>query len=181
MGPLVLLLQAAFSQPILPESTLWTPLSSTQCPLHQETHNSYWSAQGWGTDHACISYFVLPSTERAISSDSPKFPFCPSCSPHIFWMWEPVLTFSFPPGLLAPFLIPFLFFFLWSYLVVRGFFFYPFRCPESSTNVQKVLCENCSICRCILDVIVRRDKFWVLLFCHLDFSLKIFFFNEFCF
>ena len=62
-----------------------------------------------------------------------------------------------------------------------GNFSYPFTCPESSTNVQKMLCENCSICRCILDVIVRRDKFWVLLFCHLDFSLKIVFFNEFCF
>ena len=122
VGPLVLLLQAVFSQPILPESTLWTPLSSTQCPLHQETHNSYWSAQGWGTDHACVSYFVLPSAESTISFDPPKFPFCSSWSPHIFWMWEPVLTFSLPPGLLAPFLFPFLFFFLSSYPVVRGFF-----------------------------------------------------------
>ena len=110
VGPLVLLLQAVFSQPILPESTLWTPLSSTQCPLHQETHNSYWSAEGWGTDHACVSYFVLPSAESTISFDPPKFPFCSSWSPHIFWMWEPVLTFSLPPGLLAPFLISFSFF-----------------------------------------------------------------------
>ena len=45
-------------------------------------------------------------------------------------------------------------------------------CPKSSTNVQQVLCENCSICRCILDVLVRRDELRILLFHHLDPSLS---------
>lgn len=32
-----------------------------------------------------------------------------------------------------------------------GDFSYLFRYPKSLTNVQQVFCENCSICRCILD------------------------------
>lgn len=78
----------------------------------------------------------------------------------------------------------FLFLFFFSFFGptrLLGHFSYPLRCPESSTNVQKMLCENCSICRCILDVIVRRDKFWVLLFCHLDFPLKFFSLMNFAF
>ena len=39
----------------------------------------------------------------------------------------------------------------------------------SSVSVQHVLCENCSICRCILDVFMGRDELHVLLLLrHLD-------------
>ena len=61
------------------------------------------------------------------------------------------------------------FFFLSSYQVVREFLLL-FWESKSSASLQQVLCENRSICRCILDVPVRRDEFHVLLFHHLDFS-----------
>ena len=79
------------------------------------------------------------------------------------------------PRVVGPFFdSSFLLFLLSSYPVVRGFISCPFRCPKSSANVQQVLCENRSICRCILDVLVRRDKFCILLFCHLDSSYASF-------
>jgi len=62
----------------------------------------------------------------------------------------------------------FLFFFLFSTLL-WGNFSCPFRCLKSSANVQPVFSENCSICRCIPDVLVRRDKFCILQFHYLDF------------
>ena len=57
---------------------------------------------------------------------------------------------------------------------LQGDFSCLFRCPKTSVNVQQVLCENWSICRCILDVVVRKDGFCVLLFHHLDDSCNIF-------
>ena len=51
------------------------------------------------------------------------------------------------------------------------FFFCPFWCLKSSASVQEELCENCSICSCILDVLMRRDEFHILLFCHFDCDL----------
>ena len=33
----------------------------------------------------------------------------------------------------------------------------PFKCLKSSTSVQQVLCENYSICRCLLDAFMWRD------------------------
>ena len=74
-------------------------------------------------------------------------------------MRGPPLTFNFLPGLLVPFLIP---------LFPFSSFLHPFRCWKSSTNVQQVLYENCSICRCILGVLARSYKFRILLFCHLN-------------
>ena len=62
----------------------------------------------------------------------------------------------------------FLFFFLFSTLL-WGNFSCLFRCLKSSANVQPVFSENCSICRCIPDVLVRRDKFCILQFHYLDF------------
>ena len=44
----------------------------------------------------------------------------------------------------------------------------PFRCLRSSMGVQRLLCENIFICRCILDVLVMRREFHIFLFCHLD-------------
>ena len=47
-----------------------------------------------------------------------------------------------------------------------GDFSCAFRSLKSSANVQQVLWENCSICRCILHVLVRNNEFYVLLFHH---------------
>ena len=101
----------------------------------------------YGTDHPWGSYSVLPATDQLLRSP-PKLPVCPSRSPR--W-WG---GFSSPP-------VP--------HPGVQGlshslFFFHPtwlcrnFSCPfsylRSSASVQLVLCENCLICRCILDVLV---------------------------
>lgn len=57
---------------------------------------------------------------------------------------------------------------LLSYPLYRNIFL-SFWCLRSSASVQQVLCEDCSICRCILDALVRRDELYVLLLlCHLD-------------
>ena len=122
---------------------------------------------------------VLPSTDNLLH---PSLIPCRSFSVsayfptvrEFFWVQEPPLTFSFPPGLLAPFLIP-LFFFssffhptrLWDNFSCR------FRCLKFSASVQQVLYENFSICRCIPDVLVRSDEFCILLFHCLDSSPDI--------
>ena len=83
-----------------------------------------------------------------------------------------LLTFNLPPGFLVPFLIPF-FFLSFSFFHptwLQGNFSCPLSCLKSSTNVQQVFCENCPIYRCILDVLVRREEFCILLFHHLDTS-----------
>lgn len=54
---------------------------------------------------------------------------------------------------------------------LQGDLSYPLRCPMSSANIEQVLCEDCFICRCIPNVLVRRDKFHITLFHHLDSSL----------
>ena len=116
--------------------------------------------------------FHRPST--AFSFDPLNVLFCPSCFPHHEGVYLSVGTsphFQLPTRVAGPCFDSFFlfFFFLSSYPVVRGFSC-PFRCPKSSANVQQVVYENCSICRCILDVLVRSNEFHVLLFCHLDFS-----------
>ena len=86
-------------------------------------------------------------------------------------MQRPPLPFSFLPGLLVPFLIPLFFFSSFFHPTqLLGDFSCPFTILRSSANVQQVLYENCSICRCILDVLVRSDEFCILLFRHLDSS-----------
>ena len=54
-----------------------------------------------------------------------------------------------------------------------GDFFCSFRCARSSASVQRALCENRSICGYVLDVLVRRDEFHILPFCHFDSSLSL--------
>ena len=52
----------------------------------------------------------------------------------------------------------------------------PFRCCRSSASVQRELCENSSICRCILDAFVERDELLVcLILWHLDPPISILF------
>ena len=175
---LLLSFQAVFSQPTTISSLgrLSKPHFPTPSPLSQQaTHNSGWNMQRCGVEHACNSYFVLTSTDHLLHS--PLIPWRSFSIPadfhsvrEFFWVWGPPFTFSFPLGLLVPFLIPLFFF---------SSFFHSFRCPKSSTNVQQVLCGNCSICRWILDVLVRSNEFHILLFHHLDSSLLSFFFFPF--
>ena len=142
-------------------------------PPQQETHDSGWVHRGAAqTMHAVLCpAFHRPS---AVFTFEPlNVTFCPSYFPHregVFWVQGPLFTFSLPPGLLVPFLIPLFFFSFFRPTQLWGVFSCPFGCAKSSTDVQHVLCENCSICRCILDILVRRDDFPILLFYHLDSS-----------
>ena len=98
-----------------PVSVLQIPFSSTQPPSQQETCNSGWNAQCCGVDHACSSYFVLPSTDHLLHSPLiPQSSFSvPADFPTVrkfFCMRGLPLTFSLLPELLVPFLIPLFFF-----------------------------------------------------------------------
>ena len=55
----------------------------------------------------------------------------------------------------SPLLCPF--FFLPYYMFTWGTFL-SFWCLSSSTSVYQVLCKNCSMCRCILDAFVGKEK-----------------------
>lgn len=158
----------------LPGSALQTPLSSTQpCSVPGDTQLRLECA---GEQHGpWAQFFVLPSTDQLLCSPrSRKVPFCPSGFPY----WEGASlscrNLSSPS---APdqecWSLPissFLSFFSFFYPTqLHGNLYCPFRCPRSSTSIQQVLCEN-SICRCILDALVRRCEFYLLLFCHLDSS-----------
>lgn len=117
--------------------------------------------------HAVLMWPCLPRTIRCIALQSlGRSLSVPADFPTIrefCWVWEPFLTFSILPGVLLPF------WFLFSFSTwLPGDFPFPFRALQSSANVQHLLCENYSICRCILDVLVRREEFHVLLFYHLD-------------
>ena len=83
---------------------------------------------------------------------------------------------QFPAMVAGPFFdssFIYLFFFFFHHTLLQGDFSCPLRYLESSANVQQLLCENCSICRWILDVPVRGHKFCVLLFHHLDSSPRL--------
>ena len=137
-----------------PGFTLQNPLSSTQPPSQQVAQDPGRNVQSCGVDHVCSSYFVLPSTDHSLCS--PLIPRRSFSVPDDFpIMREFFLSVGTSPHLQLPARLAglFYFFFLSSYLVVRGFFL-SFRCPKSSADVQQVLYENCSICRCILDVLV---------------------------
>ena len=84
------------------------------------------------------------------------------------WSLVPSPHVQLPPRVAGPsFDSSFLFFFLLSTLL-WGNFSCPFRCLKSSVNVQQFFSENCSICRRILDVLRRREKFFILHFHYLD-------------
>ena len=142
-------------------------------PPYQETHGSGWGMPGCGMNHKHTSYTVQPPSDWLISvfpSSLPEVSFLPQfISPlwigfsecgnlsslsasHKVWWIRLVSSFIY-------------FFFPWY-----GDFSYSFRCTKSSASVKQVLCENCSVFRYILDVLVKRGEFHVLLFCHLDSS-----------
>ena len=178
---LLLSLQAVFSQPIaVPSLGLHSKphFPAPSPPSQQVTHNSGWNAQSWDVDPACHSYFVLPSTDLPLRS--PLIPWRSFSVPvdfptvrEFFWVWGPPFTFSFLPGCWS--LFWYSFFLSFVLLGCEGIFLALLGVQKSSANVQHVLYENCSICRCLLDVLVRSDEFHILLFHHLDCSSRIFF------
>ena len=115
--PLLLSIHAVFSQPRavlslgLYSKTLFPAPSS---PSQQATHYSSWKMQSCTVDHACSSYFVLPSTDHLLHSplicqSSSSVPADFPSVKESFLMWGFLLTFSFPPVLLVSFLIPLFF------------------------------------------------------------------------
>ena len=165
---LLLSLQAVSPQPTAvpslgPLSKYYFPAPST--PPHQETHDLGWGvcrAVAW-TICAVLTLSCLPQTGCSVPLQSPEGPLLSQLN-SLLWM-----GFSECGDLSSPSLphqgcwsLPissFLFFSFFHPTQLCGNFSCTFRCLRSSTSVQQVLCENCSICRCILDVLVRRGKF----------------------
>ena len=123
-------------------------------------------------DHLCRSHSVLPATDQLLHSPAiaPEAPLLSQLPVRgLLQMWEPLLSFSSPTRGTGSIPLPFLFFFSSSFFhptLLLGGLSCPFRCPSSSVSVQLVLCEKCSICRCILDAFVGRDEFHILLLLH---------------
>ena len=177
--------QAVSSQPtvvISPSllSKLHIPAPST-C-LHWRTHLSDCGAQGCGKDNLCRSHSVLPTTDRLLLSRliAPEAPLLSQLiSPPVrrLPLIRNLSSPSAPHRGAGPIPLPLLFLFPSSFFCptwLCGDLFCPFRCPRASASVQQVLCENCSICRCILDAFVGRDELHILLLlCHLDSSRLI--------
>ena len=167
--------QAVSSQPmaVLSPGLLSIPHVPTPSPCkYQWAHVPVWGMQGCGTYHLHKSHSVLSATDQLFHppprpSDAPLlsqlispsggFPTCgnlSSSAPHKGCRFHPTSS---------PLLFPF--FFLSSYLVMWRSFL-SFLASKSSASVQLVLCENCSICRCILDAFVKREKLHLLLLLH---------------
>lgn len=100
-----------------------------------------------------------------------KLPFSPSWSPH--WWWDSLnartsplfhLLHS-PPRIKVLFHLFFSSFFPISFfhpfLSSYGDLSCTFKWPRPSASFQSELCENRSICRCVLDTFVGRDKLHV--------------------
>lgn len=127
-------------------------------------------------DHLCRFYSVLPATDWPLCSPlsllGPLMSLLISAWERgLHWMGEPLLTFNSPPEVQShptssP-LFPSSFHPTW----LCGDLSCPFRCLRSSSSVQQVLCENCSICIYTLDAFVGRELHILLPFCHLGKSL----------
>ena len=123
-------------------------------------------------NHLCRSHSVLSATDRLFhppltASDAPSvptdFPVDEGASPDVGTSPLPQL----PTRGTGPIPLPLLFFSPSSFfhpIRLRRDLSCPFQCPRSSASVQPVLCVNCSICRCIPDASVKRDKLHILLF-----------------
>ena len=128
-----------------------------------------------GTDHLYRSHSVLPATDWLLrSSPGPQSsPSVPADFPPVRrlpWVREPLLSFSFlDPRDAGPIPLPLLFLFPSSFfcpILLHRDLSFPFRYLRYSASVQQVLCENCSICRCILDAFVGRGELHSLLLLH---------------
>ena len=154
----------AVPSPALPAKSHF---SAPSLPPHQQTHNSGWGMQGC-TD-LILAY--LPQTGCWFPSDPLKFLLCPSSLPQS----EGVsLSVEMPPHPSAPcqgccslpissFLSFILFGYVGIFLVLLGVQRLPLLFSRYSVRTK-----NSSICRYILDVLVRIGEFNILLFSHLD-------------
>ena len=146
----------------LPGSALQTPHFSTLSPCLQ-----WWtpSQAGWAGQGSVprVQVSLCPPATRWLPCSLPR-------------MWSSPLSFCFPQGCrshLASFPPPFPSSFFWTTSLSRNPSC-PFRCLTSSANFLQRLCENCYICRCILDAFVERDQLHVcLILCHLGPSVSI--------
>ena len=138
--------------------------------VHQQTHVPVWGMQGYSTDNLYRSHSVLSATDWPFHP-----PLTASDAPFLSQQIAPLVmglpgcrnlsSVSAPPWGTDPILLPLLFFFpsFFHSTQLCGDLSCPFWCPRSSASVQPVFCENCSICRCILDAFVERDELHVLL------------------
>ena len=130
----------------------------------QQTYPSGWGMKHCGMDHQCTSHSVLPATDVLL-----HYPLSPRGSPPVL-AGLPTIEGVFPRcGTLSSPSTPSphgcrshsVFSFLLSFFHptwLPEYFSSPFRSPRYSTSVKQVLCDNCSICRCILDVLVGRGE-----------------------
>lgn len=150
----------------LARSMLQTPTFQHSAPLHSRRHKTRaGAAQNCDADHVHISYFILlciglPPCSLLI----PENPFpCQQASPlqGFFFFFSDGRTPSSPSAfhqncwflfLISLFIFP-------SSKWLHGDVSYPFRYLKPSTSAQQVIFENRSVCRCIPDVLVRRDHF----------------------
>ena len=158
---------------LFPGSALQTCFPGPRPPLQQAIQGSSWDAQGCSIDHARSSYLALPSTDHPLWRPPwipPKSLSVPADISTIGGGFPNVgtsLHLQHPSALF----IGFLFSFFLSFLLLscQGIFLVLLGVP-SFLLVFSRCSVNCSICRCTFDVLVRRDKFHVLLFGHLDSS-----------
>ena len=122
---------------------------------------------------------LCPACHRcasALSSEPPRLPSCPSWSPNHRGVFPRCGTLSSPStpsshGCRSHSVFSFLLSFFHP-TCLPGYLSSSFKFSRYSTSVQQVLCENCFICRCILDVLVGRGVLHIPLFCHFDSTSK---------
>ena len=131
---------------------------------HQWTPISGWGMQGCSANHLHRSQTSLPQTTLLWA---PEVPFCSSWTLHWwggFYRFRNLSSPSLHARGSGPIILLILFFSPFSFSHLTWFYgdlSCPFinRCLRSSASVQQVLCENFSMCRCILDEFVGER--WV--------------------
>lgn len=161
--------------PLQPETVLTKvcfPIPTFQhTALHAQwqTYIPGWGVQGCGMDCLYRSHSILCPTDMLFHSpltgllsqlmspsfegifpDVRNFPllqYPQGCRSHLITY---SLSLFFPPSFFHP-------------TQLCRDFSYPFWCARSSANVQPVFCENCFICRCILNAFVEKTEIHILL------------------
>lgn len=136
---------------------------------HWQTHILTCGVQGCCLDHPRRYHSVLSTTDWSFNPYQ-----APSNAPLLSQLISPPVRGFHGCGNSQPFRSPrasgsvplhslfFSLIFLSSYLATWGSFLF-FPVFKSLCQFQLMLCENCSICRCILDTFVKRDVVYILL------------------